>query len=113
MIGANLTESRGQRLVPFHTIARRGYAISSCCAFRIARIGDARVPVGEGDCSRSPGRRAPAPDDHEGTEPLVYLCISASREGRRRGVPDSPKVAASAGTFEKPIHRWISRQGEA
>jgi hypothetical protein len=27
--------------------------------------------------------------------------------------PDSKKLAATAGPFEKPIQRWISRQGES
>jgi len=39
---------------------------------------------------------------NEGTEPLVYLCISASAQKVDVvAYPDSKKVAASAGTFEK------------
>ena len=51
---------------------------------------------------------------NDGTEPLLYLCVSASvQKVDVVAYPDSKKVAASAGSFEKPIHRWISRQGES
>jgi uncharacterized cupin superfamily protein len=46
--------------------------------------------------------------------PLVYLCISAAAQKVDVvGYPDSQKVAGTAGTFDKPIHRWISKQGES
>ena len=44
-------------------------------------------------------------------------CTCASRRRLKKvdvvGYPDSKKVAASAGSFDKPIHRWISRQGDS
>jgi uncharacterized cupin superfamily protein len=51
---------------------------------------------------------------NDGSEPLVCLCVSASfHKADVVAYLDSKKVAATAGTFEKPIHRWISRQGES
>jgi uncharacterized cupin superfamily protein len=51
---------------------------------------------------------------NDGPEPLVYLCVSASHQKVDVvGYPDSNKVAATAGTFDRPIHRRISRQGES
>ena len=50
---------------------------------------------------------------NDGDEPLVYLCLSASMQKVDVvAYPDSKKVAGTAGTFEAPIHRWISKQGE-
>lgn len=80
----------------------------------VARIGDARVPVKEGDYLDFPvGTDHAHQRINDGTEPLVYLCVSASAQKVDVvGYPDSKKVAASAGPFEKPLHRWISRQAE-
>ena len=51
---------------------------------------------------------------NDGAEPLVYLCMSASPvKVEVVGYPDSKKLAASAGTFEKPIARFITREGES
>jgi uncharacterized cupin superfamily protein len=51
---------------------------------------------------------------NDGALPLVYLCVSASAQKVDVvAYPDSKKVAATAGSFDKPIHRWISRQGES
>ena len=45
--------------------------------------------------------------------PLVYLCVSAApQKVDVVGYPDSRKVAATAGPFEKPLHRLIVRQGD-
>jgi uncharacterized cupin superfamily protein len=51
---------------------------------------------------------------NDGPETLVYRCVSASAQRVDVvGYPDSHKVAATAGPFEQPLHRWISRQGES
>jgi uncharacterized cupin superfamily protein len=51
---------------------------------------------------------------NDGASPLVYLCVSASAQKVDIvSYPDSKKVAATAGSFDKPLHRWISRQGES
>jgi uncharacterized cupin superfamily protein len=51
---------------------------------------------------------------NDGTEMLTYLCVSASlQKVDVVAYPDSKKVSGTAGTFDKPIHRWISRQGES
>jgi uncharacterized cupin superfamily protein len=116
MIGANLTEvAPGSVSFPFHYHCATEEAIYVLRGSGIARMGDQRVPVGEGDWLAYPV----GPDHahqmiNDGTEPLVYLCVSASlQKVDVVGYPDSKKVAATAGTFEKPIHRWISRQGES
>jgi uncharacterized cupin superfamily protein len=116
MLGANLTEvPPGAISFPFHYHCATEEALYVLSGTGTARIGDARVPVRPGDFIAFP-----AGPDHahqminDGTEPLVYLCLSANpQKVDVVGYPDSGKVAASAGTFEKPIHRFISRKGES
>lgn len=116
MLGANLTEvAPGSVSFPFHYHCATEEAIYVLSGKGIARIGDARVAVGAGDFIAFPV----GPDHghqmiNDGAEPLVYLCMSAAAQKVDVvGYPDSKKVAATAGPFEKPIHRWISRQGES
>lgn len=120
MLGANLTEVAPKSVsFPFHYHCATEEALYVLRGHGIARIGDARVAVGPGDYVAFPGGPAHAHQMiNEGDEPLVYLCLSASpATGAQRvdvvGYPDSKKVAATAGTFEKPLHRWISKEGES
>ncbi|MBI3205354.1 MAG: cupin domain-containing protein [Myxococcales bacterium] len=116
LIGANLTEvPPGAVSFPFHYHCATEEAVYVLSGSGTARIGDARVAVGAGDwIAFPPGPEHPHQMINDGAEPLVYLCVSASiQKVDVVGYPDSKKVAASAGTFEKPIHRWISRQGES
>jgi uncharacterized cupin superfamily protein len=116
MIGANLTEvAPGSVSFPFHYHCATEEAIYVLRGTGIARLGDQRVPVREGDWIAYPvGPEHAHQMINDGTEPLVYLCVSASpQKVDVVGYPDSKKVAATAGTFEQPIHRWISRQGES
>jgi uncharacterized cupin superfamily protein len=116
MIGANLTEvAPGSVSFPFHYHCATEEALYVLRGTGVARIGDARVPVREGDWLAFPTGAAHAHQMiNDGTEPLVYLCVSASAQKVDVvAYPDSKKVAASAGTFEKPLHRWVSRQGES
>ena len=116
MIGANLTEvPPGSISFPFHYHCATEEALYIVRGSGTARIGDKRVPVREGDYISFPvGPESAHQMINDGTEPLVYLCISASvQKVDVVGYPDSKKVAATAGTFEKPIHRWISRQGDS
>lgn len=116
MIGANWTEvAPGGVSFPFHYHCGTEEAIYVLSGSGIARLGDERIRVGEGDWIALPT----GPDHahqmiNDGSEPLVYLCVSASQQKVDVvAYPDSNKVAATAGTFEKPIHRWISKQGES
>lgn len=116
MIGANLTEvAPGGVSFPFHYHCATEEALYVLSGSGVARIGDRRVPVREGDWVSFPvGPDHPHQMINDGALPLVYLCVSASAQ--RVDVvsyPDSKKVAATAGSFDKPIHRWISRQGES
>ena len=116
VIGASLTELAPHSVsFPFHYHCATEEAIYVLSGSGIARIGDQRVRVGEGDWLAFPvGPEHPHQMINEGPEPLVYLCVSASHQKVDVvGYPDSNKVAAAAGTFDKPIHRWISRQGES
>jgi len=116
MLGANLTEvAPGSISFPFHYHCATEEALYILRGSGIARIGDKRVAVREGDWVSFPvGPDFAHQMINEGTEPLVYLCVSASAQKVDVvGYPDSNKVAGTAGTFEKPIHRWISRQGES
>jgi uncharacterized cupin superfamily protein len=115
MLGANLTEVAPRSIsFPFHYHCATEEALYVVKGSGIARIGDARIAVREGDwVAYPPGAERPHQMINDTDEPLVYLCVSASvQKVDVVGYPDSKKVAATAGTFEKPIHRWISRQGE-
>lgn len=116
MLGCNLTEvAPGSVSFPFHYHCATEEALYVLRGSGIARIGDRRISVREGDWISFPvGPEFAHQMINEGSEPLVYLCISASAQKVDVvGYPDSKKVAGSAGTFDKPIHRWISRQGES
>jgi len=116
VIGANLIEvPPGSVSFPFHYHCATEEAVYVLRGKGIARIGDQRVPVGEGDWLGYPvGPEHAHQLINDGTEALVYLCVSASlQKVDVVGYPDSNKVAATAGTFDQPIHRWISRQGES
>lgn len=116
MLGANLTEvAPHSRSFPFHYHCATEEAIYVLRGQGIARIGDARVEVKPGDWIAFPvGPEHGHQMINESDEPLVYLCVSGSvQKVDIVGYPDSNKVAATAGTFEKPIHRWISKQGES
>jgi uncharacterized cupin superfamily protein len=115
MIGANLTEvAPGAVSFPFHYHCATEEAIYVLAGSGIARIGQDRVAVREGDYLAFPcGEAHPHQMVNDGEVPLVYLCVSASlQKVDVVAYPDSRKVAATAGTFENPVHRWISRQGE-
>jgi uncharacterized cupin superfamily protein len=73
------------------------------------------VPVRAGDwISYPPGPAHAHQMINDTDEPLVYLAISGLPvKVDVVGYPDSKKVAATAGTFDKPIHRFIVRQGES
>ncbi len=115
MLGANLTEvAPGGISFPFHYHCATEEALYVLRGSGTARIGDARVAVREGDwVAFPPGAEHAHQMINDGTEPLVYLCVSASfQKVDVVAYPDSNKVAATAGTFEKPLHRFIARQGE-
>jgi len=116
MIGANLTEVAPHSVsFPMHYHCATEEAIYVVRGSGIARIGEARVPVGPGDWIAHPvGPEHAHQMINDGDEPLVYLCVSANvAKVDVVGYPDSKKVGATAGTFEKPIHRWLSKQGES
>ncbi len=116
MLGCNLTEvAPGSVSFPFHYHCATEEALYVLRGSGIARIGDRRIPVREGDWISFPvGPEFAHQMINDGSEPLVYLCVSASAQKVDVvGYPDSKKVAGSAGTFDKPLHRWISRQGES
>ncbi len=115
-LGGTLTElAPGAVSFPFHYHCATEEAIYVVSGTGTARIGDARVQVRAGDWIAYPvGPEHAHQMINDGTEPLIYLCVSSnSAKVDVVGYPDSRKVAASAGTFDKPIHRWISRQGES
>ena len=116
MLGANLTEVAPHSVsFPFHYHCATEEAIYVISGTGIARIGDARVPVGPGDWIAFPVGAEHAHQMINDTDaPLIYLCVSAAAQKVDVvGYPDSNKVSGTAGTFDKPIHRWISKQGES
>lgn len=116
MLGASLTEVAPHSLsFPFHYHCATEEALFIVSGSGIARIGDARVPVRAGDwVAFPPGPDHPHQMINDTDQPLVYLCVSAvAQKVDVVAYPDSKKVAGTAGTFDKVIHRWISRQGES
>lgn len=115
MLGAVLTEvAPGSVSFPAHYHCATEEAIFVLSGEGIARIGKDKVAVRAGDWIAFPvGPEHAHQMINESKEPLVYLCVSASAQKVDVvGYPDSNKVAALAGPFDKPLHRWISRQGE-
>ncbi len=115
MIGANLTTvAVGSVSFPHHYHCATEEGIYVLSGTGIARIGEQRVAIRAGDWIAFPvGPEHAHQMINDGAEPLVYLCVSASAQKVDVvGYPDSKKVAAMAGPFEKPLHRWTSRQGE-
>jgi uncharacterized cupin superfamily protein len=116
MLGANFTEvAPGGVSFPFHYHCATEEGLYVVSGRGTARIGAGRVAVRAGDWIAFPiGPEHAHQMINDGAEPLVYLTVSASAQKVDIvGYPDSKKVAATAGTFEKPIHRWISRDGES
>ena len=116
MLGATLTEVAPHSVsFPFHYHCATEEALYVIRGKGIARLGDQRVEIREGDFVALPvGAEHPHQMINESDEPLVYLCFSASvHKVDVVGYPDSNKVAAAAGTFDKPIHRFITRMGES
>ena len=114
-LGAMLTEvAPGAVSFPFHYHCATEEGLFILRGSGEARIGEARVAVREGDwIAFPPGPEHPHQMINTGQEPLVYLCVSANPvKVDVVAYPDSKKVGAAAGTFDKPIQRWISRQGE-
>jgi uncharacterized cupin superfamily protein len=115
MLGANLTEvAPGAVSFPFHYHCATEEGLYVISGSGTARLGAERVAVRTGDWVAFPaGPEHPHQMINDGAEPLIYLTVSASAQPVDiLGYPDSKKLAASAGAFEKPIHRWISREGE-
>ncbi len=116
MLGATLTEVAPRSVsFPFHYHCATEEGIYVLRGSGVARIGQARIPVREGDWISFPvGPEHPHQMINKTDEPLVYLCVSgAAQKVDVVGYPDSKKVAGTAGTFDNLIHRWISRQGES
>jgi uncharacterized cupin superfamily protein len=116
MLGGTLYELAPKSVsFPFHYHCATEEALYVVRGKATLRIGDERVAIRDGDWVSVP----PGPEHghqliNEGDEPIVYLCVSGNvQKVDVVGYPDSKKVAATAGTFDKPVHRWISRQGES
>ena len=82
MLGANLTEVEpGGLSFPFHYHCATEEALFILSGTGIARLGDEKVRVREGDYIAFPtGPDHPHQMVNDGDEPLVYLCVSASSQ---------------------------------
>jgi len=112
-LGGTLMEiPPGALAYPFHFHCNNEEAIYVVAGTGTARIGDARVAVRAGDWIAYP----PGPEHahqmiNDGREPLIYLCISTQHDCEVVGYPDSNKLLARGGPYEKPWLRQIVRQG--
>jgi len=116
MLGGNVTEIAPRSIsYPFHYHCATEEALYVISGSGLVRIGEQRLRIGPGDwISFPPGPEHPHQMINDTDEPLIYLCVSAAAQKVDVvGYPDSKKVAATAGPSDKPIHRWISRQGES
>jgi len=114
-LGATLTElPPGAISYPYHYHCANEEAIYVLAGTGTSRIGDARVAVRPGDWIAMPV----GPDHahqmiNDGSEPLIYLCVSTKHKCEVVGYPDSKKVAMWAG--QSPTSAWVRqivRQGE-
>jgi uncharacterized cupin superfamily protein len=115
MLGANLTELAPHSVsFPFHYHCATEEAIYILSGAGLARIGEQQVEVSAGDWISYPVGPDHAHQMINNTDaPMIYLCVSAAAQKVDVvAYPDSKKVSATAGTFEKPLHRWVSKQGD-
>jgi uncharacterized cupin superfamily protein len=113
-LGATLTTvPPGAISFPFHYHCANEEAIFVVSGTGTARIGDARVAVRAGDWIAHPiGPTHAHQMINDGTEPLVYLCVSTRLKTEVVGYPDSNKVGVRAGeSFDEPWIREILRPG--
>lgn len=108
-IGCTLWEvAPGCAAFPFHWHAANEEALIVISGQGSLRIGDDEVTVGPGDYLAFP----PGPERahqllNTGDGPLRYYALSTMKSPEVVGYPDSKKVAASVGTWEKPVLRAI------
>jgi uncharacterized cupin superfamily protein len=115
-IGATLTEvPPGCMAFPAHYHCANEESVFIVSGTGTARIGDARVTVRAGDWIAYPVGPAHSHQlINDGTEPLVYLCVSTLHKTEVVGYPDSKKVGVRAAEdFDKPWIRVIVRDGES
>ena len=115
-LGGQLFELQpGEKAFPLHYHCANEEACFVISGTGSVRIGDARVPIRAGDWIAHPiGPDGAHQMINDGTEPLVYLCISTQHKCEVVGYPDSKKVAMAAGpSFQQPWIRQIHRQGES
>ena len=114
-IGATLMElPPGAVSFPFHYHCMNEEAIYIVSGTGTARIGDKRVAVRAGDWIAYPvGPDTAHQMINDSDAQLVYLSMSTSHKCEVVGYPDSKKVGASAGAWEKPWIRTLVRAGES
>ncbi|MGE0549581.1 MAG: cupin domain-containing protein [Kofleriaceae bacterium] len=113
-LGGTLTElPPGARSFPFHFHCANEEALFVISGTGSARIGSTTVTVRAGDWISFP-----AGPDHahqminDGSEPLVYLCVSTQARCEVVGYPESNKLGVAAGpSWDKPWFRQIVKQG--
>jgi uncharacterized cupin superfamily protein len=112
LLGATLTEiPPGCLSFPFHYHCATEEAVYIISGSGIARIGDQRVPVRAGDFIAYPiGPEHAHQMINDGTEPLIYLCMSNKVTADVVGYPDSKKIGTRAGSFDKPWIRTLAKE---
>jgi len=114
-LGGSLMElPPGAISFPFHYHCMNEEALYVISGTGTLRQGDQRVAVRAGDWIAHPvGPEFAHQMINDSRAPLVYLMISTSHKCEVVGYPDSKKVAASAGPWDKPWIRQIVRAGES
>lgn len=109
-LGCSLYEvPAGKVTYPFHWHASNEEAIIVIDGEGTMRIGDKEVDVGPGDYVAFPVGPEHAHQLRAKTD-MRYYCISTTRDPEVCGYPDSRKILAVAGAFEKPTFRGVFRE---
>jgi uncharacterized cupin superfamily protein len=110
-LGATLTEiPPGKISFPFHYHCANEEAVFVVSGTGTVRIGDASVKVRAGDWIAHPvGPGYAHQMINDGTEPLVYLCVSTMHGCEVVYYPDSKKFGARAGVHDKQWMRTLWR----
>ncbi|MFT3706349.1 MAG: cupin domain-containing protein [Archangium sp.] len=102
----------GKKSFPFHMHHMTEEAMYVISGFARVRGKDGETPIGPGDYVHFPAGGEPHQLINDGSEPLVYLGLSASKGIDIVEYPDSNKVASSVGVWPN-VQRFLFKKGDA
>ncbi|HET9450649.1 MAG TPA: cupin domain-containing protein [Aggregicoccus sp.] len=100
----------GKKSFPLHAHLVTEEALFVVSGRAQVRTPDGLTPIGPGDFVAFPAGGPAHQLVNDGTEPLVYVGISAKTGADVVEYPESGKVAAAVGTRPADARRWLLRQ---